>query len=351
MKFIIAIVVLVMILASLGLRKYLMNIELLKESANFRVKEALEVASKGKGTVSGVIIRNGVKKYFFYEDGKKGIASPKYFYEIGSINKTLTAALFLKVMADKGMDYKSYVIPETKLLARDLLTHKAGLPKYHNVLGMSLKGLFDNPFRGISKEELFEYVEDNTFNRGSFVYSNLGFSILGHGLADLQNTSYEDLMVKFLKEELQMDQTYFANGSGNFPKYWVFDQNDGYGPAGALVSNIHDMGNYLEQLLSGKKSYLNQSQEILSDLSGEGRIYQDLGSSMDAIAAAWIYDAKNKYYWHNGATAHFNSYMAFDAAEGIGVVVLSSSGYMKSLPATVIGIKIMEELRGSLSEF
>lgn len=254
-------------------------------------------------------------------------------------------------MEEKGQDYLGFTTPGTPLSSKDLLTHKSGLPKYHNSVSLVWNGLFGNPFEGISKEKLFQFVQGRQFSSKSFRYSNLGYSILGHGTADFLGTTYESLMLKFLKNDLNMKGSYFTKGTGNLSKYWSLEENNGYAPADGLVSNIEDMGNYLEQILTGRKSYLRESLKIISGLPDEGKLYQKLGSSMDAIGAAWIYDSKNGYYWHNGATTNFNSYMAFHPKRRFGVVILSSKSYLSTLPATVLGIKIMEEGKGTLSDF
>lgn len=82
--------------------KYFNLLKTIEKSQDLSVKEALALASENGGTVSGVIINGKERKYFVYEGGKKTASDPVYSYEIGSLNKTLTAALFIKDHGGKG---------------------------------------------------------------------------------------------------------------------------------------------------------------------------------------------------------------------------------------------------------
>ena len=65
---------------------------------------------------------------------------------------------------------------------------------------------------------------------------------------------------------------------------------------------------------------------------------------MDEIGMTWIIDSKNDFVWHNGATGNFNSFVAFNRAKNIGVVVLVNTPPNEKIPSTVIGMKLMKEL-------
>lgn len=320
---------------------------MINDSKILKLEEAIKEGSKNHGTISIVIIKNGKREYIVYKNGIKEETPNIYDYEIGSITKTLTGSLFLNVLEKMNMDFENYFISNTKLLSKDVLTHSSGLPNYHNYPTMIVKGITGNPFYNIKKEKLFNFVKEKEFSKGKFSYSNLGYSIIGHETARLSKTDYQSLMLDYLKSEFNMDNTYFANGSGTFKKYWKLKYNDGYSPAGGLVSNIKDMGNYLEVTLKNEKQFINKSLKILKKIDGKNDFYKNLGSGMDSVATSWMYDEKNNYYWHNGGTTYFNSYMAFNLKKEYGVVVLSSSNYKNSIPATIIGIKLMEELRSN----
>ena len=58
----------------------------------------------------------------------------------------------------------------------------------------------------------------------------------------------------------------------------------------------------------------------------------------------WIIDNENDFIWHNGGTGHYNSYLGFCPETGTAVVVLSNLSPNDRIPATVLGIKQLQEL-------
>jgi len=59
---------------------------------------------------------------------------------------------------------------------------------------------------------------------------------------------------------------------------------------------------------------------------------------------AWIVDDKSGIIWHNGGTGNYNSYLGFRPETGTAVVVLSNLAPGYRIPATVMGVKLLEEL-------
>ena len=73
--------------------------------------------------------------------------------------------------------------------------------------------------------------------------------------------------------------------------------------------------------------------------------YQTMGIYLDEIGMGWIIDKKNGIIWHNGGTGHYNSYLGFSPETGTAVVVLSNLFPNDRIPATVLGVKRLLELR------
>ena len=63
-----------------------------------------------------------------------------------------------------------------------------------------------------------------------------------------------------------MNNTTIAIGTGNLSGYWKWNENDGYIPAGAIISNIEDMSKYLETLITSDEDYIIKTQEPLKDV-------------------------------------------------------------------------------------
>ena len=70
-----------------------------------------------------------------------------------------------------------------------------------------------------------------------------------------------------------------------------------------------------------------------------------MGINMDEIGMSWIIDNDNNFIWHNGATGNFNSYIGFCADTKTAVVVLSNLKPSYKIPATVLGIKLLQSLQ------
>ena len=56
-------------------------------------------------------------------------------------------------------------------------------------------------------------------------------------------------MNDFIKNDLKLENTEVAKLNGNLNNYMNWKQDDGYIPAGAIISNISDMAEYLNMYL------------------------------------------------------------------------------------------------------
>lgn len=73
--------------------------------------------------------------------------------------------------------------------------------------------------------------------------------------------------------------------------------------------------------------------------------YEKMNIRMDSMGIGWIIDKQNGIIWHNGGTSNFNSYIAFDKENQIGVVILSNLAPNYRIPATVMGMRLMIDLQ------
>ena len=84
--------------------------------------------------------------------------------------------------------------------------------------------------------------------------------------------------------------------------------------------------------------------ESLKKINASTESYLMVGIHMDEIGMAWIIDNENGFIWHNGGTGHYNSYLGFCPETNTAVVVLSNLSPNDRIPATVLGIKRLQEL-------
>ena len=170
-----------------------------------------------------------------------------------------------------------------------------------------------NYFYGISTGTLNKQIgrislEDMDY---PFAYSIFCISVVGSALAGVYGCDFTTLMNDFIKTDLRLDNTVISDGTGDLQGYWPWKPDDGYIPAGAIISTISDMMNYLQLHMREELPYLSMSHEPLARVSTAKR-YEKLGIRIDAAGIGWMIDTKNNLIWHNGATSNFNSYLAFD---------------------------------------
>lgn len=274
-----------------------------------------------------------------------------YDYEIGSITKTFTAMLVSKAIEEERINLDDSISNYLELENRyyptikRIITHTSGLKPYYLSL-QKIKNYFagGNDFYNISKEQLLKELnktrlEERDYN---FNYSNFGVSALGLVLEKVYDKNYNELLEEYL-QQLDMNNTTIATGTGNLSGYWKWNENDGYIPSGAIISNIEDMSKYLETLITSDENYVINVAEPLTDINVENEIYNMLDVNIDSVGMTWMIDNKNNIIWHNGSTTNFNSYIGFNRKKKIGVVVLSNISPQKDINMTLIGNKIMLE--------
>lgn len=274
-----------------------------------------------------------------------------YDYEIGSITKTFTAILVSKAIEEERINLDDSISNYLELENRyyptikRIITHTSGLKPYYLSL-QKIKNYFagGNDFYNISKEQLLKELnktrlEERDYN---FNYSNFGVSALGLVLEKVYDKNYNELLEEYL-QQLDMNNTTIATGTGNLSGYWKWNENDGYIPSGAIISNIEDMSKYLETLITSDENYVINVAEPLTDINVENEIYNMLDVNIDSVGMTWMIDNKNNIIWHNGSTTNFNSYIGFNRKKKIGVVVLSNISPQKDINMTLIGNKIMHE--------
>lgn len=275
-----------------------------------------------------------------------------YDYEIGSITKTFTAMLVSKAIEEERINLDDSISNYLELQNRyyptikRIITHTSGLKPYY-LSFQKIKNYFagGNDFYNISKEQLLKELnktklEDKDYN---FNYSNFGVSTLGLMLEKVYDKNYNELLEEYL-ESLDMNNTTIATGQGNLSGYWKWNENDGYIPAGAIISNIQDMSKYLETLITSDENYVIKTQEPLKDVNEVNEIYDMFDVNVDSVGMTWMIDNKNNIIWHNGSTTNFNSYIGFNREKKVGVVVLSNISPQKDVNMTLIGNRIMHEL-------
>lgn len=297
------------------------------------------------------IIQNGKMTYDVYGENGSKLPREDHIYEIGSITKTFTTSLLCKAVIEGRVSLDDSIDKYLSLPDKDyyptierIVTHTSGYKNYYFEKPM-ITNFFKkyNDFNGITEEMLIKRIgkislKDSEF---SFTYSNFGISALGVVLERIYDEDYTKLINEYILNDLGLKNTRISDGSIKIKNGWKWTESDAYLPAGALLSDITDMLQYLEMNMTGKFDYLSFAHNTLAEVEATSGINGKMGIRIDAVGAGWIIDKENNITWHNGGTSNYNSYIGFNKEKQIGVVILSNLPPNYRIPATVMGIEIL----------
>jgi CubicO group peptidase (beta-lactamase class C family) len=316
------------------------------------------LALGGDAGISIGIVEHGVRRVFTY-----GTGNSNSIFEIGSVTKTFTGLLLAQMVAQKKV---SFVEPVRELLPNglvnkpkgaeitllDLATQHSGLPPMPDNFNPADR---TNPYVDYHSENLYAFITKWGIARPthpSYLYSNLGFGLLGQALANKAGLTYPMLLKQEITGPLGMSDTFvspsaeqrerFIQGySGMAPHrpvpVWDLDALAG---AGAIRSTAGDMLTYLEAQLHPKKfpvlsAALRESHRLRADVSPDRR-----------IALAWVRNADSGIFAHAGATAGYTSYAFFHPEGDYAAVVLINTGPNLILNPQQLADHIRQRLTG-----
>ncbi len=283
---------------------------------------------------------------FGYADREKGIlASAETVYQTGSISKVFTATAVMQHVAQghialdspiqeylPGFSMRSRWDASPAMTPRALLSHHAGLPTYY------LKGFFSNqPLADLAAElkpEHLAYPSGQVFN-----YSNLGPNLMGLAMETISGVPFPQYMDRSLLTPLGMHHSSFAPGPEFVPRMARGYVNGKVSdpvqirdvPAGALVSNVLDLGRFMQFAVGGGSldGQVILAPEYLSQMFQPQYPDRPLDFGQ-RFGLGWILSGidlhqGNAIAWHNGSTKAFVSQMVIMPNQKLGVVLLANS--------------------------
>lgn len=289
---------------------------------------------------------------------KEGIdeSKPIHAYEVGSITKTFTGTLVARAVEEGLLNIDDSISEYLNLpedtdypTIRQLLTHTSGYPTFFEneiIIDNLTQGA--NPYHGVTREMMLEEVAENTTKVGeqAFQYSNFNAGVLGLVLESIYEENYAVLLENYLSEDLRLEETYLFEEETTLGNNWCWSKDtEAYVPAGALISNIEDMLSYLDLQLSEANAEIQASHDPLREVNATSGDNGDLGIRIDAVAYQWMLNQEEDIIWHDGGTGGYTSYIGFNKAEGVGVVVLSNVAMDQGIPSNLLGsLLLMEKL-------
>jgi CubicO group peptidase (beta-lactamase class C family) len=289
-------------------------------------------------------------------------ATPKTRFHHGSTGKAFTGVL-AGTLVDAGLlewdrPIREY-LPEFRVHDRflsdritvaDLLSHRSGLAR-HEFAWLS------NP--SISRAELVQrlpYLESKFDIRTTFQYSNLAYVTVGHLIATLTGSTWEEQMRERVLEPLGMLQTvtsvdealalehaqpYVQKNGKHAAIQWR--RTDQIAPAGQMISCAEDIARWLLfQLSDGeldgrrvlKSETLAETKRPRTPVDFPG---PDPDIRFHGYAFGWMIGAYRgrRLVWHNGGVDGFHTEIALLPDDGIAVAA-SSNILQTNLPLAVV---------------
>jgi serine-type D-Ala-D-Ala carboxypeptidase/endopeptidase len=305
----------------------------------------IDKEKQGVGIVVGVIDAKGrrVVSYGSLEKGESRPLDGNTLFEIGSITKVFTA-LLLTDMAQRGEvkldDPISKYVPATAKVPQrdgrqitlvDLATHTSGLPRMPANFHPKDPA---NPYIDYTEEQLYTFLSSYELPRDigvKFVYSNLGFGLLGQGLARRAGTDYETLVVARICEPLgmtstritltpEMEHRFAAGHSADLVTVSRWDLTSLAG-AGALRSSTNDLLTFLAATMGYTHTKLAPAMKAMLSIE------RPSGQPFIDSALGWVVDTRggSEIIWKNGGTGGYRTFIGYSPRTGVGIVALSNA--------------------------
>ncbi|HEY6411572.1 MAG TPA: serine hydrolase, partial [Ktedonobacteraceae bacterium] len=295
-------------------------------------------------------------------------------FPIASCTKAFSTAA-MSILADQGkLDWDTPVrtyIPNFKLYdslaservtPRDLVSHRTGLPRHDLVW-------YNNTTA--TRQDLFErlqYLEPTKDFRSFWQYQNLMYMAAGYLVETLSGQTWEEFVQQNIFQPLEMKRSNFdivrtsrKVDDYSHPYKEIQDQvkeipfygaQEAIAPAGAIVSNITEMSNWVllhlnrgkykdTQIISAQQvQQMHTPQMVIPQVSQ----YPELPYA--SYAMGWVVEPYRGYPMidHGGSIDGFRSLTTLFPRERIGIVVLSNISQL-NIPE-ILTYRVIERLLG-----
>ena len=331
--------------------------------SNDEVRAALEQRFKGDRTgaciAAGVIDDGTIATAYYCADPNSQRPYDEHTaFEIGSVTKTMTAALLAEFIArgevSLGDPIAKLLPPGTpvpsfngrEITIADIVTHTSGLPA---VPATYRPPDINNPYAGASERDLLDALAATRLTRepgSKWEYSNFAVILLSYALAKRSGNDYETLLRERLLLPLGMNETYVArrpsqvhlaqghlpNGTPAVP--WDFHPD--MAGVGGVRATLPDMLRYLEGQLGTRASAvtpaLEQTQKQVASVDGH------------RMGMNWNLSTRNGHtrISHEGGTGGYSSFAGFDRTAKRAVVLLSDTALTASGGLGSIGAHLLD---------
>ena len=267
--------------------------------------------------------------------------SPMTAFEIGSVSKTMTAALLADlILQGKASldDPLSNYLPEgavvstfegKPILIKHIVTHTSGLPV---VPDFGPVPNMENPYANVDEASLLKTLSTAKLQRApgsQFEYSNYASMLLSSIVAKRAGTDFETLLQTRLFAPVGMKNSYINQkpadvkaAQGHTPNNkttpaWTFKTNAA--GVGGVRATLDDMVSYVQAQLGKNESTISPALKITQQ-----KVKTETNNNM---AMNWMLAPLDAHfvYLHEGGTGGFSAFTAFDLEKQRGVVILSDT--------------------------
>jgi CubicO group peptidase (beta-lactamase class C family) len=327
----------------------------------------------------GIVVKDKLvyAKGFGYRDlERKFPVTSSTLFQIASNTKLFTATSVGFLVEEGKLDWdkpvKKYV-PQIEfyndelnanVTIRDMLSHRTGISRHDNIWYKS----------DFTRQQLFDrikYLEPSIPLRSGFLYNNLMYAASGQIVEILSGQTWEEfvksriftplnmshsmfVVEEMLKQPDYMTPYYEKRDTNILLPYPFYTKQQGLGPAGAIISSIDDLSNWLiAQMNAGKfngrqvipSSIIKETmQPAIPSSSVPDKYYENLNSMYGMGRGTSSYKGHYRTQ-HGGAIGGIYSNISFMPADSIGVIVFTNGAHASSLPGIITNI-VYDKLMG-----
>ncbi len=334
------------------------------------------------GVGVGIIVKNNLvfaKGYGYRDNEKKLPVTPNTLFQIASNTKVFTTVAIGQLVEEGKLDWDRPVrqfVPiiqfyneelNNTVTIRDMLAHRTGISRHDLIWYKS----------DFSRKELFErlkYLEPSQPIRQGFLYNNMMYAASGYVIEYFTHQTWEDFLRERIFKPLDMNNTLFSiQEMSTQPDCFVpynerrdttvlykipyYEEAQGIGPAGSIISSINDMSKWLIALMNDgtyKGKQVIPSNVIRATLAPsiglpntqlETRGYSELLNPVYGMGR-WFASYRGHYLaYHGGALNGIHSQISCMPYDSIGVIVFTIGDHSYPLN-DLISYNIYERLLG-----
>ena len=321
------------------------SIQILSESRYYNIEDRmLHYQIPG---FSMALIKNGdvvaSKGYGYARKEDQILVDTNTIFQVGSISKTITALVILKLRDSGKVDLdinvdqylKTWELPTNKftrtksITLRNLLNHTSGMNN-DNSKGFTEEESLPSLLDMLDGKSIAKAASIDTFPGSYYKYSNIGYAILQVIIEDLTNEKFEDIAQRMIFDPLDMSNSTFKTiypSNSNTQYCYSYDKNGkpqkGYWnylvpkTSGDLKTTALDLA---KMCIAIQESLLTDHGFISMATAKEMMAGNTYGLGLEIEGTD-----RDFRFTHSGRVSGFFAYMTYYPNRGEGAVILTNS--------------------------